>query len=109
MLDCVANTERQGRLVASLRAMQQPEHRRTASRKPFGTGALAVAECSACGRQAPLASNRVTAADELQVRCQGCGAVLAQVRSSPHTTWLDVRGIRRVPPEGPGDTSWGDA
>ena len=82
---------------------QQPD-RRTASRTPFGTGALTAAECAECGSRAPLASNPV-AADGLQVRCQGCGAILAQVEFGPHATWLDVRGIRRVPPDSPGDTS----
>ena len=86
---------------------QQPD-RRTATRTPFGRGAFTDAECAACGRRAPLASNHVTAADELQVRCQGCAAILAQVEFSPYAAWLDVRGIRRVRSDRPGDMSSDD-
>jgi Family of unknown function (DUF6510) len=105
MLGSAADTWNRGRLATSLSAMPQHPDRPEASRRLFGPAALATAECAACGRQAPLASNSVTALDELQVRCQGCGAVLAQARSSPHATWLDVRGIRRVAPDGSGQSS----
>jgi hypothetical protein len=74
--------------------MPRPPDRSTASRGWFAAGALETVECAACGRHAPLADNPVTLADQLQVRCQGCGTVLAEVRSSPHSSWLDVRGIR---------------
>jgi Family of unknown function (DUF6510) len=100
-----ASTRSPGSLANPLSAMPQHPDRPTSSRDYFGTGAFAAAECAACGRQASLASNPVIAADELQVRCAGCGSVIAQVRSSPHATWLDVRGIRRVRPDGPDDIS----
>jgi hypothetical protein len=45
----------------------------------------------------------------LRVICGGCGAVLVQVISSPHSTWLDTRGMLTIPFAVPGASTWGDA
>jgi hypothetical protein len=73
----------------------------------FGPAAWATAACAGCGHQAPLASSPFSQDDGLQVSCLSCGAVLIEIRVSPHATWLDVRGIRRDPPDPPGQT-WVD-
>jgi ribosomal protein S27E len=109
MLGFVVDMKTRVMLTTWLSAVPQHPDRRKASRHWFGSAAFVTTECAACGHQAPLASNPVTAVDELQVRCRGCGAVLAEVRSSPHTSWLDVRGIRRAPPVSTDQTSRGDA
>jgi hypothetical protein len=89
--------------------MPRQPNERAVGRRWLGRAAGRTVECAACGRQAPLDSNPVPAVSGLRVICGGCGAVLVQVISSPHSTWLDTRGMLTIPFAVPGASKWGDA
>ncbi|NIK60032.1 DUF6510 family protein [Kribbella shirazensis] len=60
----------------------------------------AVGQCNGCGQTAVFAEARVYVdAPGMVARCNGCESVLLRVVTTPHDTYLDLRGLTylRVP------------